>query len=40
LIGYNRASNTCTLMCHGTAHNADGSVGTETTKKPKRTVGK
>ncbi|MGA2203175.1 MAG: cytochrome c3 family protein [Terriglobales bacterium] len=40
LIGYNRASNTCTLMCHGTAHNADGSVGTETTKKPKWTVGK
>jgi predicted CXXCH cytochrome family protein len=26
-IGYNRGSNTCTLMCHSVAHNADGSVG-------------
>lgn len=26
-IAYNRATNTCTLMCHNTAHNADGSVG-------------
>lgn len=25
-VSYNRATNTCTLMCHGTAHNADGSV--------------
>ena len=26
-IGYNRGSNSCTLMCHSVAHNADGSVG-------------
>ena len=25
-ISYNRASNTCTLVCHGTAHNSDGTV--------------
>ena len=25
-IAYNRSSNTCTLMCHGAAHNPDGSV--------------
>jgi predicted CXXCH cytochrome family protein len=25
-ISYNRASNTCTLACHSTAHNADGTV--------------
>ena len=25
-ISYNHASNTCTLVCHNTAHNADGSV--------------
>jgi hypothetical protein len=25
-ISYNRASNTCTLTCHQTAHNADGSI--------------
>ncbi len=25
-IGYNRSTNTCTLMCHNAAHNADGSV--------------
>lgn len=25
-ISYNRASNTCTLTCHPTAHNADGSI--------------
>lgn len=25
-ISYNRATNTCTLMCHNTAHNADGTV--------------
>jgi hypothetical protein len=25
-ISYNRGSNTCTLTCHQTAHNADGSV--------------
>jgi predicted CXXCH cytochrome family protein len=36
-IAYNRATNTCTLMCHNTAHNADGTVvasGT-TLAKPK-----
>ena len=25
-IAYNRGTNTCTLMCHSTAHNADGTV--------------
>jgi hypothetical protein len=25
-ISYNRATNTCVLTCHNTAHNADGSV--------------
>ncbi len=25
-ISYNRAANTCVLVCHGTAHNADGTV--------------
>lgn len=25
-ISYNRAANTCVLVCHGTAHNADGST--------------
>jgi hypothetical protein len=25
-IAYNRATNTCTLMCHNAAHNANGSV--------------
>jgi hypothetical protein len=25
-ISYNRGSNTCTLTCHQTAHNADGSI--------------
>lgn len=25
-ISYNRATNTCTLMCHNAAHNADGTV--------------
>ncbi len=25
-ISYNRSSNTCTLTCHNTAHNADGSI--------------
>ena len=35
LIAYSRSSNTCTLMCHGVAHNADGSVGAPKTGKPK-----
>jgi len=25
-IGYNRATNTCALTCHNTAHNANGTV--------------
>ena len=25
-IAYNRGTNTCTLTCHSTAHNADGTV--------------
>jgi hypothetical protein len=25
-VSYSRATNTCTLLCHNTAHNADGSV--------------
>ena len=25
-ISYNRASNTCVLVCHGIAHNSDGTV--------------
>ena len=25
-ISYNRSSNTCTLVCHGVAHNGDGSI--------------
>ena len=25
-ISYNRGSNTCTLTCHQTTHNADGSI--------------
>jgi hypothetical protein len=34
-IAYNRGRNTCTLMCHGVNHNADGSVATATVGKPK-----
>jgi predicted CXXCH cytochrome family protein len=29
LISYNRASNTCILMCHNAAHNVDGSVAAQ-----------
>jgi len=25
-VSYNRSSNTCTLTCHETAHNSDGTV--------------
>jgi hypothetical protein len=32
-IAYNR--NTCTLMCHQTAHNANGSVSNEQKSKPR-----
>ena len=31
-IAYNRSTNTCTLMCHQIAHNADGSVTAEAAK--------
>ncbi|MFI5118524.1 MAG: hypothetical protein ACHP8B_17685, partial [Terriglobales bacterium] len=34
-IAYNRGTNTCTLMCHAAAHNADGSVSNNA-KKPLR----
>jgi predicted CXXCH cytochrome family protein len=40
-ISYNRSSNTCTLMCHSVAHNADGSVASAAAAaKPKGTVKK
>jgi hypothetical protein len=29
-VSYNRNTNTCTLVCHNTAHNADGTVTTAT----------
>lgn len=37
-VSYNRSTNTCTLMCHNAAHNADGTVtgGAATSTKPKR----
>jgi predicted CXXCH cytochrome family protein len=35
LIAYNRSTNTCTLMCHQTAHNANGSVSNEQKSKPR-----
>lgn len=36
-ISYNRSTNTCTLMCHNAAHNADGTVtaGAAAVGKPK-----
>ena len=34
-IGYNRGTNTCTLMCHNVAHNANGSVSSSSAAKPK-----
>ncbi len=37
-IGYNHGSNTCTLMCHGIAHNADGSVGAAKMGKGKQSI--
>ena len=40
VIAYNRNTNTCTLMCHGVGHNADGSVGAAKTGKPKWTMKK
>jgi len=35
LIAYNRGTSTCTLMCHQTAHNADGSVSIVQGSKPR-----
>jgi predicted CXXCH cytochrome family protein len=32
-ISYNRAANTCVLVCHLTAHNADGSVATASVRR-------
>ena len=34
VISYNRGTNTCTLMCHNAAHNADGSVSVNGTVLP------
>src|SRR5271165_2076683 len=34
-IAYNHGTNTCTLMCHNAAHNADGSVSSGSRLKPK-----
>jgi predicted CXXCH cytochrome family protein len=34
-ISYNRGTNTCTLMCHQMAHNADGTVSAAAPLKPK-----
>ena len=40
-ISYNRGTNTCTLMCHGAAHNPDGTVtAATTTAKPKGIKGR
>jgi hypothetical protein len=33
-IAYNRSTNTCTLICHGAAHNTDGSVSGANAQKP------
>lgn len=36
-VTYNRATNTCSLVCHGTAHNANGSIGnTRSAPSPRR----
>jgi len=32
-ISYNHGANTCTLVCHGTAHNADGTVAPATLRR-------
>ena len=39
-ISYNRSTNTCTLMCHNAAHNADGTVtgGAASAVRPKRGI--
>jgi hypothetical protein len=39
-IAYNRSSNTCTLMCHGVAHNGDGTVAAANAKKTRIPVRK
>jgi predicted CXXCH cytochrome family protein len=39
-ISYNRNTNTCTLMCHSVAHNADGSVAAASSAKPKFVIKK
>jgi len=33
-VSYNHGSNTCTLMCHGVAHNSDGTISAATTSGP------
>ena len=33
-IAYNRSTNTCTLMCHAVAHNADGTISGVSQKRP------
>ena len=39
-IAYNRTANTCTLMCHNTPHNPDGTVGAVKKGMPKWPVKK
>jgi predicted CXXCH cytochrome family protein len=39
-IAYNRTRNTCTLMCHGVAHNADGTVSAAAVGTPRGLGGK
>jgi len=34
-ISYNRTANTCVLVCHGTAHNADGTVASVALRRAK-----
>ena len=33
-ISYNRAANTCTLVCHQVAHNSDGTVTSAALRRP------
>jgi hypothetical protein len=39
-ISYNRSSNTCTLMCHSVAHNADGTVAAAAIVSPRSVIHK
>jgi hypothetical protein len=39
-VSYNRAANTCTLVCHGVVHNVDGSVGAAALRSKSGTAGK